>query len=107
MRDGVHEINKNREQCGEFYNLYEKMRLYPTKFFEYTRMPISTFDYILSKISDKITKEDTNFRKSISPKEKLFITLRFQATLRQSPTGRIADRKSSNFLGSLRHLNRV
>ncbi|XP_050669788.1 uncharacterized protein LOC126968728 [Leptidea sinapis] len=80
MRDGVHEINKNREQCGEFYNLYEKMRLYPTKFFEYTRMPISTFDYILSKISDKITKEDTNFRKSIIPKEKLFITLRFLST---------------------------
>lgn len=75
-RDGVHEINKNRELNGEFFNLFEKLRLYPTKFFEYTRMSISTFDYILSKIAPKITKEDTNFRKSISPAEKLFLTLR-------------------------------
>lgn len=75
-RDGAHEINKSREKCGEFFNLYEELRLYPTKFFEYTRMAVSTFDYILSKISAKITKEDTNFRKSISPEEKLFITLR-------------------------------
>lgn len=75
-RDGVHEINKNRGITGEFFNLYEALRLYPRKFFEYTRMPVSTFDYILSKISQKITKEDTNFRKSITPEEKLFITLR-------------------------------
>lgn len=75
-KDGVHEINKNREISGEFFNLYEELKFYPTKFFEYTRMPVSTFDYILNKISPKITREDTNFRKSISPEEKLFITLR-------------------------------
>ncbi|CAF4891453.1 unnamed protein product [Pieris macdunnoughi] len=79
-RDGVHEINKNRGITGEVFNLYQELRLYPTKFFEYTRMPLSTFDYILSKISPKITKEDTNFRKSIRPEEKLFITLRFLST---------------------------
>lgn len=76
IKDSVHEINKNREINGEFFTLYEELRLYPRRFFEYTRMSVSTFDYILSKISPKITKQDSNFRKSISPKEKLFITLR-------------------------------
>ncbi|CAG4995266.1 unnamed protein product [Parnassius apollo] len=57
IREGVHEINKNRQINGEFFNLYEELRLYPRKFFEYTRMSVSTFDYVLSKISPKITRE--------------------------------------------------
>lgn len=49
-------------------------------FKNYLRMDEPTFDKLLDKIEYRITKTDTFFRNSISPKEKLIITLRYLAT---------------------------
>uniref|UniRef100_A0AAG5DWM0 DDE Tnp4 domain-containing protein n=1 Tax=Anopheles atroparvus TaxID=41427 RepID=A0AAG5DWM0_ANOAO len=38
------------------------------------------FDYLLEQIGPKISKTDTNMRKSLSAKDKLIVTLRFLAT---------------------------
>lgn len=46
----------------------------------YLRMDEETFAKLLNMVKHKITKSDTNFRKSISPEEKLLITLRYLAT---------------------------
>ena len=39
------------------------------------------FDHLLSIVGPHITREDTNFRKSIAANERLAITLRFLASL--------------------------
>lgn len=75
-KEGIHEINKNREK-GEFHSLYHELRKHPEKFFNYSRMSIETFDYILLKIQCKLEKRWTNFiTNPIVPCEKLIITLR-------------------------------
>ncbi|XP_074034666.1 uncharacterized protein [Leptinotarsa decemlineata] len=73
---GVHDLNKNRGIDGEFHKKYNKYRLYPGKFFEYTRMSIETFDYILMNIQSELEKK-VNAKRILSAAEKLFLTLRF------------------------------
>jgi len=72
----VHEINKHRETEGEFHTLFNKLQKHPDKFFEYCRMDENTFNLILDAIRERIQKLDTNFRKPISPEERLFLTIR-------------------------------
>ncbi|XP_046865511.1 protein ALP1-like [Drosophila willistoni] len=77
---GIHPLNRNRLK-GEFNSLYKNLRQYPDKFFNYTRMSINTFDYILTKIHSKLEKCWTNFVVNpITPCEKLILTLRYLAT---------------------------
>lgn len=68
----VHPINKKRDISG----FIGELRADPAKFFNYCRMSVSTFDYILDEIRNKIEKRNTNWRKSITGEERLFITLR-------------------------------
>ena len=72
----IHPLNVERCSKGEFYHLYLDQRYFPDKFFENYRMSTLQFDDILSKIHHLISKKDTNFRKAITPEEKLCITLR-------------------------------
>lgn len=73
----VHPLNTNRRSDGEFYRLYQGLREYPDKFRSYTRMNITTFDYILDMIRTKLMKDWTNFNKEpILPCERLIVTLR-------------------------------
>ncbi len=72
----VHEINLNRERLGEFFVLFQDLREDEERFWRYFHMSINTFDYILEAIRLVITKGNTNFQKSITPEEKLMITLR-------------------------------
>lgn len=44
--------------------------------FNYLRMSLTSFDELLSLCWNDLTKQDTILRKSISPEEKLFVTLR-------------------------------
>lgn len=37
---------------------------------------VSTFDFIIQQIGDEFRKDDTHFRRSISPGERLLITSR-------------------------------
>jgi len=61
---------------GEFYCLYNELRKDSTKFFEYCRMLPSAFDYIVRAIRQHISHISTNFQKTISVEERLFVTLR-------------------------------
>lgn len=72
----VHDINKKRETHREFHHLYAMLRRSPQKIFEYTRMSVNSFDLLLLKVEQKITKEMTGWRKPITPEEKLIICLR-------------------------------
>ena len=73
----IHLLNEDRARKGEFFNLYCEQRYFEDKFFENYRMSVAQFDEILRKITPLIRKKDTNFRKAITPEEKLSITLRY------------------------------
>ena len=71
-----HDIFKSQYQLGEFHHLYNELRNYSTKFFEYCKMSPSTFDYIVQAIRQYISHISTNFQRTISVEERLFVTLR-------------------------------
>lgn len=50
------------------------------QFQNFCRMSPVDFEFLLNLIEPIIRKQDTNYRESISPKERLAITLRFLAT---------------------------
>lgn len=72
----VHPVNAKREDCGEFHNLYADLRQDPDMFRSYFRMSPESFSVILDHVSMDLRKQDTNFRKAISPEERLALTLR-------------------------------
>ena len=72
----VHPLNQERTQKGEYYTHYADHRLFDDRFFELYRMTVGQFDEILHRVRHLLQKKDTNFRMSISPKQKLAITIR-------------------------------
>ena len=73
----AHPINRKRHAFGEFHHLYPDQRKHPQKFFEYMRMTIETFDYILSKISSAVNKKWCNCHaRPIINEERLMVTIR-------------------------------
>lgn len=75
-RTWVHNINSERPVFGKFHHLFAKLTAHPDKFREYFRMTLDTFNYIEKKIMPVVEKMLTNWRKPISVKERLAITLR-------------------------------
>ena len=73
--DWVNPIFYERVRCGEFHTLFPMLLEQASKFFEYFRMGSETFWYILHNIRPYIEKQ-SNFRKCISPEERLAVTLR-------------------------------
>jgi hypothetical protein len=73
--DWVNPIFDEREKCGEFHTLFPKLLEQAQTFFQYFRMGPDTFWYILHNIRPYIEKQN-NFRKCISPEERLAITLK-------------------------------
>jgi len=71
----VNELFSRRDDKGEFEMLFQELWDQPEKFFEYFRMKPETFEYILEKIEESITKF-SNFRKCISAKQRLAVTIR-------------------------------
>ena len=71
----VHPMNNRRFEKGEFFVLYPDLRQFEDKFFNWFRMSIKKFDYLLKLIVRRIRKQDTNFREAISAEEQLVITL--------------------------------
>jgi hypothetical protein len=61
---------------GSFYTLFEKLRSDDAKFFNYFRMSVSTFDFLVTRLSDKIQGQDTVMRTCVPPKEMLAVTIR-------------------------------
>jgi len=72
----IHEVISRRGELGEHYRLVQELRHDPERFRRYFRMSTSQFDMLLDMIGPKIEKLDTNWRRSISPAERLAITLR-------------------------------
>lgn len=78
MNYKVHEINRQRGIHGEYHTLMPFLRKHPDKFYEYLRMPIECFGYILNNIKDRIERAWCNLHKQpIRPEEKLVVTIRF------------------------------
>jgi len=72
----VHNIRSRRESFGEFHNLLDDLLKDEERFWRYFRMSSGTFKYILELIHTSIKKQNTNFRRSINPEERLMVTLR-------------------------------
>ncbi|KAJ4436411.1 hypothetical protein ANN_19044 [Periplaneta americana] len=71
-----HPLVAKRLLQGTFTTMFTELREDDTKFFNYFRMSIKSFDDLACKISDVIKSEDTVMRLAISPLEKLCVTLR-------------------------------
>jgi len=72
----TNDIFKDREKYGEFHTLFHQLLEQEEDFFSYMRMTKSNFYYILENIREKIQKQ-SNFRRCISPEERLMVTLRY------------------------------
>lgn len=73
----VHPILLEREGYGVFYTLFENLKKDETKFFNFFRMNIETFFKLLKIVHGKLKHADTNMRESITPAERLAVTLRY------------------------------
>ena len=71
----MHNISSRHESFGEFHNLLDDLLKEEERFWRYFRMSSDTFKYILESIHTSIKKQNTNFRRFISPEERLMVTL--------------------------------
>lgn len=77
VRDWV----KRRKQFGCYAQLLKELEdEVPYLYKNFLRMNIADFNNVLELVTPIIKKEDTRFRESISPGERLAVTLRFLAT---------------------------
>lgn len=72
----VHPLLEKREDLGAFYLLFDELRQYETKFFNYFRMSISSFDEMHAQLKDCLQRQNTKMRNCIQPVEMIAITLR-------------------------------
>ena len=72
---------RERDGQGAFMHLVPGLREREEHVFKnFLRMPPVVFDWLLELVTPIIVKQDTRLRASISPAERLTITLRFLAT---------------------------
>ena len=74
-RWSVHPLWKNRSQQGEF-QIYNTLIDHVDKFYNYFKMSRNTFNALLDRIELLRSRNDTNWKRSISPRERLAICLR-------------------------------
>ncbi|XP_035206311.1 uncharacterized protein LOC118181308 [Stegodyphus dumicola] len=80
-REWVRSIFQERDTYSAHAALFPSLRQkYPELFFNYTRMTGEQYDHLLHLLQDKLQKQETRFRKSISASERLAICLRFLAS---------------------------
>lgn len=72
----THNINKKRNEFGEFHHLFPDLLKDNSKFFQYFRMSQEKFYELLNHIKPLIEKQNTRFRRSISSEERLAVCLR-------------------------------
>ena len=73
----VHETIRSRTELGEFHRLLQELRLDGERFQRYLRLTPAQFDDLLARIGARISRLDTNYRRSISASERLSICLRW------------------------------
>ncbi|CAH1978729.1 unnamed protein product [Acanthoscelides obtectus] len=76
----VHPLLTVRYLEGSFYTLFEKLRKDNSKFFNYFRMSIDTFDFIVERLLNSIKHQNTPMRACIPPKEMVAVTIRYLAS---------------------------
>ncbi|KAM4030894.1 uncharacterized protein ACNLHF_018476 [Anomaloglossus baeobatrachus] len=76
----IHPITARRMTRGVYSTIYMELRGNPKKFFNYVRMKAENFDILVARVGDLIHRNNTYCRFSISPAERLMVTLRFLAT---------------------------
>ncbi|XP_026831387.1 uncharacterized protein LOC113563656 [Ooceraea biroi] len=70
-----------RKEKGCHHNLFLELQLKdPNKFRRCLRMNTNIFENLVTKITPLIRRRDTHLRQSISPAERLSVTLRHLAT---------------------------
>jgi len=72
----VHKCFRNRKSEDEYWTLYKELADDEMKFYQYFRMSIHQFNYLLQKIERDLKKKNTTFRETIPPVEKLTTCLR-------------------------------
>lgn len=72
---GMHPINKRRRSLGEYPHLLPQLKGGSDRFFEYTRMSIQMFDFILNKLKPSLEKKRPGLRQQVQPEERLVVTL--------------------------------
>lgn len=72
----VHPLNKKRITHNVIFSLLCELGADESKFKNYIRVNVDSFDFILQEVEEEIRIHDTHFRISISPEEKLLLTLR-------------------------------
>ena len=70
-----------RQTRGEFASFMEERTKDPSAFYGAYRMSSARFDEILEVVGPQLERQHTNFRKPISPAERLAITIRFVVIL--------------------------
>ena len=79
----VREIHQRRTEQGEYHQLLQEMRLHDSdSHFRYLKMSKATFDQLLAKVGPLLVRRrySSVVRPSISPGERLALTLRYLAT---------------------------
>jgi hypothetical protein len=70
-----------RDQYGAYTNLLNELRMEdPGQLKNFIRMSAIDLEELLINVGPKITRQDTRLRLSITPGERLIVTLRFLAT---------------------------
>ncbi|XP_042578394.1 uncharacterized protein LOC109112564 isoform X2 [Cyprinus carpio] len=73
----VHPINRRRREHGAYYHLVAELRLDRDRHLKYFRMSAEQMDHILSLIEGHLSRQTTNYRQSIEPKQRLAVILRW------------------------------
>ncbi len=73
----VHPMNRVREEKGKFINVILRLREFPDHFHKYFQMTVNQFDKLLNLLEPHIRKKRTNYRKPISPVQRLTVYLRY------------------------------
>jgi hypothetical protein len=68
----INPIIENRDG-SQFYLLYNPLRMYDDKIFNYFRMSISTFHYLLSELTESIQQSDSTTRNCIKADEHRYL----------------------------------
>ncbi|KAK7944566.1 hypothetical protein WMY93_000294 [Mugilogobius chulae] len=76
----VHPLNQQREAQGDFHHLVAELRLDSQRHYKYFRMSAEQMDHILYIIGPEITRQTTNYRAAIEPKQRLAVALRYLAS---------------------------
>lgn len=71
----VHPYHDDCATVGNF-KVAEELNHHEEKFYSYYRMSQTTYRLLLDLVGPRIRKQNTNYRESICPSERLLITLR-------------------------------